>query len=46
MIACLVMAFIGRTLRRRGRNSVPIESFGYGFTFALAMALVRFWLVR
>lgn len=40
----LVMALIGRTVRRRGRSSVQIESFGYGFTFALAMALVRFWL--
>jgi hypothetical protein len=42
----LVMAWIGRAWRRRGRASVRIESFGYGFTFALAMALVRFWLVR
>jgi len=42
----LVMAYIGRAWRRRGRTSVRIESFGYGFTFALAMALVRFWLVR
>ena len=41
-----VMAWIGRAWRRRGRNSVRIESFGYGFTFALAMAMVRFWLVR
>jgi LytS/YehU family sensor histidine kinase len=42
----LVMALIGRAWRRRGRTPVRIESFGYGFTFALAMALVRFWLVR
>ena len=42
----LVMAWIGRAWRRRGRDSVRIESFGYGFTFALAMTLVRFWLVK
>ena len=40
------MAWIGRAWQRRGRNSVRIESFGYGFTFALALALIRFWLVR
>lgn len=42
----LALAWIGRAWKRRGRSSVRIESFGYGFTFALAMALVRFWLVR
>jgi hypothetical protein len=42
----LLMAQIGRTVRRCGRQPVRIESFGYGFVFALAMALVRFWLVR
>jgi hypothetical protein len=42
----LLMAQIGRTVRRWGRQPVRIESFGYGFIFALAMALVRYWLVR
>jgi uncharacterized membrane protein HdeD (DUF308 family) len=42
----LLMAQIGRTVRRWGRQSVRIESFGYGFIFALAMGLVRFWLVN
>jgi hypothetical protein len=42
----LLMAQIGRTVRRWGRQPVRIESFSYGFIFALAMALVRFWLVR
>ncbi len=40
------MAQIGRTLRMWGRKPVRIESFGYGFIFALTMGLVRFWLVR
>ena len=42
----LLMAQIGRTARKWGRQPVRIESFGYGFVFALAMGLVRFWLVR
>jgi hypothetical protein len=42
----LVMAKIGRSVRRWGRQPLRIESFGYGFIFALGMALVRFWLVR
>jgi hypothetical protein len=41
-----VMAWIGRAWKRRGRASVRIESFGYGFTFALAVALVRFWIMK
>ena len=42
----LLMAQIGRTVRRWSRQPVRIESFGYGFIFALALGLVRFWLVR
>jgi hypothetical protein len=42
----LLMAQIGRIVQRWGRKPVRIESFGYGFIFALAMALVRFWQVR
>lgn len=30
----LVMSQVGRLLRRQGKDSVQIESFGYGFTFA------------
>jgi len=37
----LFMSLMGTELRRRGKQSVRIESFGYGFTFALGMALVR-----
>lgn len=46
MLTGFAMAWMGRVWRRRGRSSVRIESFGYGFTFALAMSLVRLWLVR
>ncbi|HEY1576475.1 MAG TPA: hypothetical protein VGF82_05305 [Terracidiphilus sp.] len=40
------MAVIGRGVRRRGRLSVRIESFGYGFAFAFAFAFIRFLSVR
>jgi hypothetical protein len=46
LITGLVMGAIGRAVHRRGRVPVRIESFGYGFTFALALALIRFLLVH
>jgi hypothetical protein len=46
LITGLVMSQLGRLLRSRGRRVVPIESFGYGFVFAFAMALVRFLMLR
>ena len=36
-----VMALVGQALRRQGKESVRIESFSYGFTFALGMAFIR-----
>ena len=45
-ITGLIMSWIGRGRRQRGREPMRIESFGYGFVFALAMALVRFAFVR
>jgi hypothetical protein len=46
LIAGFVMSQLGRLLRNRGRRVMPIESFGYGFVFAFAMALVRFLMLR
>jgi hypothetical protein len=46
VISGLIMSFVGRVVRRRGKAPVQIESFTYGFTFALAMALIRFLSVR
>ena len=37
-----VMSGLGRTVQRRGRMPARIETFAYGFTFALGMALMRF----
>jgi H+/Cl- antiporter ClcA len=45
VITGLIMGFIGRTVRRRGKAPVQIESFAYGFTFAFAFALIRFLMV-
>jgi hypothetical protein len=42
----LVMSQIGVFLRMRGKRAVRIESFAYGFAFALGMALVRLVLTR
>ncbi len=41
IITGFVMSLVGRTVRSRGRNSLRIESFGYGFIFALGMAVIR-----
>lgn len=46
IITGVVMNGIGRLVRRRGRTPVRIESFTYGFTFAFAMALMRWLLIH
>jgi hypothetical protein len=46
VIAGLFMSQLGRYFRRRGAETIPIESFALGSTFAFAMAVVRFALVR
>jgi len=46
LIAGLVMSQVGRAVRRQGLEAVEIESFGYGFIFALGMALIRFVFVK
>jgi hypothetical protein len=38
----LVMTMIGRSRQKRGQSTVRLDQFGYAFTFAFAMALVRF----
>ena len=46
VITGLIMGFIGRMVRRRGKTPVRIESFAYGFTFAFAMTLIRLLMAR
>jgi hypothetical protein len=45
LVTGLVMFLIGSMLRRQGKKVVQIESFGYGFAFALGMALMRYFFV-
>jgi hypothetical protein len=45
LVTGLVMFLIGSLLRRQGKKAVQIESFGYGFAFALGMALIRYFFV-
>jgi hypothetical protein len=42
VVSGLVMAAIGRWREREGKTLLRLDSFVYGFVFALAMALVRF----
>jgi hypothetical protein len=46
LVTGIVMGFVGRMIRRRGKTPVNIESFAYGFTFAFAFALIRLLMVR
>lgn len=43
MAAGLLMSLLGAWRRRRGQEIVRLDVFAYGFVFALAMALVRFF---
>jgi hypothetical protein len=43
VITGLVMSQVGVVLRHKGVRAVRIESFGYGFTFALGWAIIRFF---
>ena len=42
VVSGLVMSAIGRWRLRQGKTLLRLDSFVYGFVFALAMALVRF----
>src|SRR5437016_5143010 len=45
VVTGLVMSLIGSILSRQGKKVVQIESFRYGFAFALGMALIRYFFV-
>jgi hypothetical protein len=46
VITGLMMWATGAVLRRRGKRVTRMESFGYGFAFALGMALMRFFFAK
>ena len=46
VITGFVMSQVGTVLRRKGKQAVRIESFGYGFTLAVGLAIIRFIYVK
>ena len=42
----IIMAFLGRLRAKKGASLVQLDHFGYAFTFAFAMALVRYFWAR
>jgi hypothetical protein len=42
----IIMALLGRLRARKGAPLVQLDHFGYAFTFAFAMALVRYLWAR
>lgn len=46
VFAGAVMVLVGAWRRRREQVVVRLDSFAYGYLFALTMALVRFWLAK
>jgi len=46
LIAGLVLSSIGAVMRRSGKKVTPVGTFGYGFAFALGMAVIRFLFAR
>jgi hypothetical protein len=41
--AGVAMSLVGRLRRRQGRELIRLDTFIYGFVFALAMTLIRFF---
>jgi hypothetical protein len=46
IIAGLVLSSVGGVMRRWGKKVTPVATFGYGFAFALGMALIRFFFAK
>ena len=46
IVAGLVLSAFGDVLRRLGKKVTPIETFNYGFAFALGMAVVRLFFAK
>jgi len=46
IVAGFVLSSVGAVMRKWGKKVTPVETFGYGFAFALGMALIRFFFAR
>lgn len=42
ILAGLIMSYLGARRRKREKQTIRLETFSYGFVFALAMAIIRF----
>lgn len=40
------MSLIGRLRSKKGQDLIRLDSFGYGFTFALGVAIIRYFFVN
>ncbi len=45
-LAAFVMAWVGARRLRQGKELIRLDSFAYGYCFAFAMAVVRYFLGR
>ncbi len=43
ILAGFIMSYIGYLRKRSGKDRIRLDSFIYGFTFAFAMALIRYY---
>ena len=46
IVAGFVLSAVGGILRRLGKKVTSVETFGYGFAFALGMAIIRFFFTK
>jgi len=46
VITGALLSWTGALLRKRNKKAMQIESFGYGFVFAVGIALVRFFFAK
>jgi len=46
ILAGAVMAIIGKMRSKRGQELIRLDTFGYGYTFALGFALIRFFFAK
>ena len=46
IVTGFVLSSVGAVMRKWGKKVTPVETFGYGFAFALGMALIRFFFAR
>ena len=46
LIAGSVLAYLGKLRKKKGVELIRLDKFAYGFAFALAMALARYFILR